>query len=38
MEVRLVRRTGENGFDSENLFETALAPLDKVPPREKFVF
>lgn len=38
MEARLVRRTDEDAFSSENLFETVIAPLDNAPQPEKFVF
>jgi protein-L-isoaspartate(D-aspartate) O-methyltransferase len=38
MEAQRIRRTGENAFSRENLFETVAAALDKVPRREKFVF
>ena len=38
MEARLVRRTDEDAFSSENLFETVVAPLDNAPQQEKFVF
>ncbi|MDR0378592.1 MAG: protein-L-isoaspartate O-methyltransferase [Candidatus Accumulibacter sp.] len=38
MEARRVERTGENDFDEENLFDTAIAPLENVPPQKKFVF
>jgi protein-L-isoaspartate(D-aspartate) O-methyltransferase len=38
MEAQRIRRTDENAFARENLFETVVAALDKVPQREKFVF
>ena len=38
MEVQLIRRTDENAFSRENLFETVVAALDKLPPRKTFVF
>jgi protein-L-isoaspartate(D-aspartate) O-methyltransferase len=38
MEAQRIRRTDEDVFLRENLFETVVAALDKVPRREKFVF
>jgi protein-L-isoaspartate(D-aspartate) O-methyltransferase len=38
MEARLIKRTGENTFSNENLFETVLAPLVNARQREKFTF
>ena len=38
MEVRRVKRTQENAFSSENLFETMAAPLFNVPQPAQFVF
>jgi protein-L-isoaspartate(D-aspartate) O-methyltransferase len=38
MEVQRIRRTGENAFSRENLFETVVASLDQVSRREPFVF
>ncbi len=38
MDARLVRRTGENDWQSESLFETALTPLVNgvLPPQFSF--
>lgn len=38
MEARLIRRTGENDWESESLFETTLDPLvnDQLPPQFSF--
>jgi protein-L-isoaspartate(D-aspartate) O-methyltransferase len=38
MEAQRVRRTDENTFSSENLFETVLVPLVNAPQPKKFVF
>jgi protein-L-isoaspartate(D-aspartate) O-methyltransferase len=38
MEAQLVRRTDENAFSSENLFETMLVPLINATRQKKFVF
>jgi protein-L-isoaspartate(D-aspartate) O-methyltransferase len=38
MELQRVRRTGEDAFSHENLFETVLAALVNAAPRKKFVF
>ncbi len=38
MEVRRVKRTQENAFSSESLFETMAAPLFNVLPPAQFVF
>ncbi|GHU32129.1 protein-L-isoaspartate O-methyltransferase [Betaproteobacteria bacterium] len=38
MEVQRVRRTDENAFSSENLFETVLVPLVNATRQKKFVF
>ncbi|MDR3221381.1 MAG: protein-L-isoaspartate O-methyltransferase [Candidatus Accumulibacter sp.] len=38
MELQLIRRTGEDAFSRENLFETALAALVNAAQQKKFVF
>jgi protein-L-isoaspartate(D-aspartate) O-methyltransferase len=38
MEVRRVKRSDENTFHGENLFETVLAPLINAPHPKKFAF
>lgn len=38
MEARLVRRSGENEWTTESLFETVLPPLHGAPRRESFTF
>jgi len=38
MEAQLVTRTGENAYNTINLFETAVAPLVNAVQREAFVF
>ncbi|GHU04311.1 protein-L-isoaspartate O-methyltransferase [Betaproteobacteria bacterium] len=38
MEVQWVKRTDENAFSSENLFETVLVPLVNATRQKKFVF
>lgn len=38
MHAQLVTRTGEEAFNTINLFETVVAPLVSALPREQFVF
>ncbi len=38
MHAQLVTRTGEEAFNTINLFETVVTPLTTVSPREQFVF
>lgn len=38
MEAKLVTRTDENAFNTINLFETVVAPLQAATQREQFVF
>lgn len=38
MEAQLVTRTEENAFNTINLFETVVAPLNHAAQREQFVF
>jgi len=38
MQARLVTRTGEQAFNTINLFETVVPPLTTARPRQRFVF